>query len=674
MKDMPNPIDKADAVWQVDTLVDTRRRRSPFLPSTDTVAVPLAPKKTEGEGERIPKDEARLAKAKEALQSVEKRLSLARAASEGDRVQGASHADTPDGKRRPTSDSLENEDMGLSPISTAEVLEEYVPQYNSLLQRVTVKSWPTRYTFYERFRRDALALFERTAEPCQREPFFSYTPQYSQLTKEQLRFYLYFRESIRRRQAIEADYSYILLLLYEIINLPDRIGKEEGRSLLLYVWQTYRERHPKLDRLLVEWLCDYCLLYRLSPPDELYRGALADVLSFASMKEFYVGNEEDSPSSYASALYAHSTAYRFRSSKYITEENRALFERHIRAACLYAFAKVEREEPSVFTPFGRPALVPVTVTRDAFNGALCAYNVKRRIEISYLSCSRSVELRYVVTDTVKYAENQVRWLLGIRSRFHTPHLSQTLKSAVDEYFAPLKREKKKEHRPPPVSEAYEELYEPKVSDFSVAYGSELEEKAWAITERLVEETTEEERRDIQAERNTQDIRDIQAERDTQDIQAERAIRDIGDTRPSSVPAPPTSPVPTLAPSVPPPICSVPSAPTRAVAEGPSPASSAEDAASTTAFIVSPTAPCDVPPLAVPDGEAMIREALALCLANDHRGFAALASQNRLLPDALCEAVNEAMFDSIGDVVLEPTEDGYRVVVDYLEEITQWMNR
>jgi hypothetical protein len=80
------------------------------------------------------------------------------------------------------------------------------------------------------------------------------------------------------------------------------------------------------------------------------------------------------------------------------------------------------------------------------------------------------------------------------------------------------------------------------------------------------------------------------------------------------------------------------------------------------------------PLAVPDGEAMIREALALCLANDHRGFAALASQNRLLPDALCEAVNEAMFDSIGDVVLEPTEDGYRVVVDYLEEITQWMNR
>lgn len=91
--------------------------------------------------------------------------------------------------------------------------------------------------------------------------------------------------------------------------------------------------------------------------------------------------------------------------------------------------------------------------------------MKRRIELEYLSCSRSIELRFAVTDMIKYAENNVRSMLGIRSRFHTPNLAMPLRRAADEYFASFKKNEKKSglrcQRP-----EYEKLYEASKSELS----------------------------------------------------------------------------------------------------------------------------------------------------------------------------------------------------------------
>ena len=222
---------------------------------------------------------------------------------------------------------------------------------------------------------------------------------------------------------------------------------------------------------------------------------------------------------------------------------------------------------------------------------MCAYNVKRRIEIEYLSCARSPELRFAVTDTVKYAENNVRALLGIRSRYHTPNLAMPLRSAVDEYFAPFKRElKKKPDEPVP---EYEKYYDAGETDFSLDAAKSLEESSWATTGLLVGDPEEEDA--------------------------------------PAAPPPPEEP------------------PQKAV----SPTVTAADTAPTGGYI---------------------KEALSCVLSGDSEGFRKIAKNRGLLPDTLCEELNEALFDEFGDTVVFADGNRYLPVPDYTEDITEWMKK
>ncbi len=573
--DRSDKIKRTDDFWDMDGLLPERKPRRTFSRDVDTVEISLpgsSPVKAGGEAipPRAESDKLRLAR--EALRKVESKQGLRAALAFGD--------------------TASTEEAATAFASSPEE-ERYAPQGNPLLTQVTVKPWPTHYSFYESFRRGALRYADETGEPCEAVSFFSYTPQYVQMNPDQLRYYLYWRSEVKAGRYPKVDYAYILLFLYEIINLPDRIPPTEGVRLLCAVWCAYRGIYPKLDRHLSEWVCDYCLIHRLTPPTDWYEDFLPTILNTASLKEFYVGYDGSSPSPYASALFSYCCSYNWRKSKFITPENRLLFEKHIRSAFLYAWDKVEKEHKTVFAPVGKSAMVHAMTTRDAFAGALCCYDRKRRIEVTYLACSRSVELRYTVTDTVKYAENQVRSLLGIRSRFHVPNLPMPLRMAVDEYFAPYKKAVKKEAAPAPVP-AYDALYEPIKSELSLDYAKAIEERAWETTELLVEAETEDEEKPVE-----------------------------------TMVAPIETPVAASAPSL------------------------------------------DEAVLSIPD---YVTEALTCLLKGDALGFSALARNRNLLPDALADAVNDALYDVLGDVALEEDEDGWRVVPDYLEDITQWMKK
>jgi len=585
-------ITRTDDFWDMDGLLPERKSRPTFSRDTDTVEVAVPGSASQDGGEAIPKREEsdKLRLAREALRKAEEKQKLRAALAFGD-------GET----------SLPPQEAEAVPLPDAP-LDTYVPEGNPLIESVTVKPWPTRYSFYESFRKHALRYADKTGEPCRAVPFFSYTPQYAQLSKEQLRYYLYWRTEAKAGRYLPADYAYLLLFLYEIINLPDRIPPREGVELLCKLWEAYRETYPKLDRSLAEWVCDYCLVHHLAPPDRYYARFFPAVLQAASLKEFYVGYDGSAASPYASALFSYCSSYNWRSSKFITPENRHLFEKHVRGAFLYAWGKAEAEHKTVFAPIGKGAMVHAVTTRDAFGGALCCFDQKRRLEVSYLACSRSVELRYTVTDTVKYAENQVRGLLGIRSRFHTPNLPMPLRQAVDEYFAPFKKAQKKEAAAS--VPAYDALYEPERSQFSLDYAKAIEEQAWATTERLVE-----------AEETEQAGPALEGEK--------------------------TSPKGALSVALP-------------LRDGEPKAESGEGTAEPPS------------PLPVSAAADYLSQALALCLNEDREGFSALARTRRLLPDALAESVNDFFYDVIGDAVLEEGEEGYRVVSDYREDLIQWM--
>ena len=116
----------------------------------------------------------------------------------------------------------------------------YKPDH-PLLEQVTLHPWRNHFPYYERFCQTAGELFAAKGQPCSAVPFFSYMPQYDQMNRAQMSWYLYWRDLVRKGEYPKTDHSYIFLLIFEIINLPDKIPHERALTLLCNIWLAYRE-------------------------------------------------------------------------------------------------------------------------------------------------------------------------------------------------------------------------------------------------------------------------------------------------------------------------------------------------------------------------------------------------------------------------------------------------
>ncbi|MCL2517325.1 MAG: TerB N-terminal domain-containing protein [Oscillospiraceae bacterium] len=363
----------------------------------------------------------------------------------------------------------------------AEPLCSYSP-VNPLITKVDVWLWPSKFTFYERFRTDAEKNFTRYYGECQHIKFFSYMPQYIQLDYGQRNWYLWWRENVRNKIYLQTDYSYILLYIYEIINLPDLIPAADGIELLMDVWLAYRNEYKRLDRYIIEWLCDYCLINQLNPLFARIDSELMnEIHAQASFKEFYIKIDENSDP-YLAMLMKSASNYDWQKSKYVTEETRELFQKYITEAYNYTAKR----------HISADRMSQTKVTRDAYSGSLCAYNVKRRIDIEYNTFTRSADLRLIVSDVIKYAENKVRAMVGIKGRLSTPSLTDDVIATLEEYFVQFQlkpaRKKTKEEE---AEDQYAHLYEARSATLSTDAALEIEKESWEITHTLVETFEEE---------------------------------------------------------------------------------------------------------------------------------------------------------------------------------------
>ncbi len=376
---------------------------------------------------------------------------------------------------------------------------DYVPE-NSFVKHVGIFRWPERFSYFERFTADADRYFNRTAAECPFVNFFAYMPQYANMSQDQLRWYLYWRDSVRHGVYLASDYSYIFLYVYEIINLPEKIPPKEGLEKLCDIWLAYREQFPRLDRYMGEWVCDYCLVHRLPPPLERLHDILPTLVAILTFREFYIEFNADGDCPITAQMCDILTGAAWKQSKYLTPETRPLFEEHLYAAVLGALRKAWITDPDFVSLLG---FYEVTQSRNAFSGALCTYACKRRIDVSYLSLSRSYQLKFIVTDMFKLAENCIRAHLGIKSRLSATGIPESLKEAVKAYFAEKLPPPEKPQRKPSESRAakaeaqrvkeasaYAALYEPLSAELSPAAALALEQTSWSNTELLVPEESE----------------------------------------------------------------------------------------------------------------------------------------------------------------------------------------
>ncbi len=357
-----------------------------------------------------------------------------------------------------------------------ETVDVYTPR-ESLLHRVTLKKQKCAYQYYQEFLTDAKRLCMEKGTPCEYVPFFSYVPQYNQMNEQQLSYYLWFRECFLKKEYIKIDYSYILLWVYERINLGNAVDVHETQRILTELWKQYHKDFPALSGKLAEWICDFSLIHRLAPP----ANADAEMVSkVPSLKEFYITISDYDVGGCVKSLLKYCTSYDYHSSKFATKENLPLFDQHVFEALSLAISYYSADGKILSgLTFEDSSLI-----RDAYAGALCSADVRYRLEIQYCSFSRSNELRFLVGDIIKYAENKLRGYLGIKSKMTVYSIPVELQKILDEYFSLQLPGKKPVQHKREIHE-YDVLYDLPTKPFSLQDAEKIEEASWETTGKLL---------------------------------------------------------------------------------------------------------------------------------------------------------------------------------------------
>lgn len=475
----------------------------------------------------------------------------------------------------------------------------------ALVREVRIYPWKNEYNYYEQFREHANRLAGKDGEECPEVDFFSYMPQYTQLSQAQLKYYLWWRTNFRRGICLPCAYSYLLLYLYELINLDEMHQNPiDGQQNMLRLWLSYREKHTRLDVLIREWLCDYCLLHRLPPP-RLDPSQYRVLLAGCRLKEFYVPSE-DGLDALSAAVLLFCNNYDYTKSKFYRADTKADYDRVPGGAIREALAFLREQSGKALTDVSGIS----TLTRDTFTGAVCSWRLKRRIEVDYTSFSHTHELRYVMTDVLKYAENALRASRGIKSRLSIYALSVPLRERLDAYLAtalPPRAARSSAKQREAVPE-YERRYDLPVSAVSPERAAQIEAESWQTTKRLVEA--------------------FESENLTENPQTVAKNDDF-------------SPLTKQAP--------------RHTEAEPTALLAAQSCVS---------APEAVSPLAKALGALV--GFFPLAAARDRQGQRDFARAMGLMPDAVADRINTVAGDMMGDIVLEEENGVYVILEDYKE--------
>ena len=299
---------------------------------------------------------------------------------------------------------------------------------------------------------------------------------------------MWFRGEVRRGNYPKVDYSYVLLLICETINLSDKVPAERSLDLLRRIWLNYRNEYPRLDVQLSEWIFDLCLIKKLPPPADILDVVGKNLPSTAGLREFYADSVANADA-FSALLLCHCSNYNYRKSKFAVGDNLPIYEKHMPGVLRYIVSR--SKDPS--HPFEAAGLLmqDSRTKRDAFTGALCCPQVKKIIEIEYCSFSHSHELRFIITDILKYAENRIRAYIGVKSRISVSALPEGIKRLADEYFALELPIRGANPSIPEEIPEYEKLYDPLSSGLSLESAAKIEEMSWETTEKLVEAFEEE---------------------------------------------------------------------------------------------------------------------------------------------------------------------------------------
>ena len=381
-----------------------------------------------------------------------------------------------------TSNNISSETIGRISYSKQQYYEYYSD--SPLIISVKIIPWHTNYDYYSQFRKTALEISKMSLtgnEPHSNIPFFSYMPQYAQMDGNQFAFYLYLRNEIINRRYPPADYSYIQIFIYETINLSGIVLKEELLNRLISVWLGYRETYPRIDVQLSEWVCDFCLINQLNCPSVELKDSIDVILKNSSLKEFWIDNGELKDVS-LNAVLTYCSNYNYKKSKFYSSETKNLYDSTIYGVIKCLIKKILPKAGSK----NWVTLQKAHTIKDAYVGALCVPDVKKRLEIDYYSVSHSFEFRFLITDALKYTENRIRSHLGIKTRISHGKIPLIIQETIDIFLKEHGVTQRRSAESTQLRPEYEKLYDVENKELSVAHAAEIETESWITTKTLTD--------------------------------------------------------------------------------------------------------------------------------------------------------------------------------------------
>lgn len=270
-------------------------------------------------------------------------------------------------------------------------------------------------------------------------PFMQYWPTYNAMNTAQQKWYFYWRTQLRAGDFQATDTSYLFVHVYEAINLVGFQSAQQAFDHLVRFWQHYRVLTPKLDNYLIDWLADFVVVHRLPITaldwyaQALQIGVASGDVDLSIEAWLQSGGDFDS---LPNALLFQMAEYSPSKSKFYVENNQdgrldKAYRKGLKAVDAYLRQKTQKSLLMTHQPGQSRQIV-----RQPFASALHSFG-QTAIKIA--------EVRpWVAADTlteqlkaiVKHSENIIRGQMGEKSKLRGITLLPEWKALLDKVFAP----------------------------------------------------------------------------------------------------------------------------------------------------------------------------------------------------------------------------------------------
>ena len=161
---------------------------------------------------------------------------------------------------------------------------EAVPQDIPIPARTQTRNLSTSFSqngihFVEQARK----YIDRTETQAEPVPFQQYWHTYEAMDTAQQKWYFYWRAQLHQGNRLPTDLSYLLVYIYEVINMVGFESPDEAFKHLDEFWRYYRLLQPKLDRYLPDWIADFIVLHGLAPNALDWYSEVAKIADFADL-------------------------------------------------------------------------------------------------------------------------------------------------------------------------------------------------------------------------------------------------------------------------------------------------------------------------------------------------------------------------------------------------------